>query len=580
MTGAVAFALALSTACSTDDTPAPTPTGVEPAYNAALTGIVNPSDKTGGTLNLYYSQDMDSWDPQRTYYASGWNMHRLYTRTLVAFDAKPGKDGLKLVNDLAQSQEISSDGKTYTYKLKDGVKWEDGSAITSKDVKYGIERLFAQDVISGGPTYLIDFLDQGQKYKGPYTDTDPNKLGLKSVETPDDKTIIFKLAQPFSDFPFLLQMPASAPVPQGKDTGAQYGSRPFASGPYKIKSYEPNKKIVFERNTSWDKSTDPFRKALPDSVEVTLAANADDIDQRMLAGTADLDIGQVGVSAAARTQIVTDESLKKYADNPTTGFIRYITIQTKVAPFDNVHCRRAVHYATDKVATQAARGGPVAGGEIGTNMLPPNIAGHDPNLDPYNTKSGAPQIDKAKDELRQCGQPNGFKTVLAVRNNRPAEVKTAEALQVSLKAVGIDATIEQSDGAQFFSTTIGTPSNVKAKGYGLAVAGWGADWPSAYGYLQILVDGRAIKQAGNNNYAELDSSEINGLIDQSLKETDPVKAAEIWSQINAKVMDEAVLMPLVYDKALNYRNPRLTNVYISDAFGMVDFVSLGVNDGR
>ena len=123
MTGAVAFALALSTACSTEDTPAPTPTGVEPAYNAALTGIVNPSDKTGGTLNLYYSQDLDSWDPQRTYYASGWNMHRLYTRTLVAFDAKPGKDGLKLVNDLAQSQEISSDGKTYTYKLKDGVKW-------------------------------------------------------------------------------------------------------------------------------------------------------------------------------------------------------------------------------------------------------------------------------------------------------------------------------------------------------------------------------------------------------------------------------------------------------------------------
>jgi peptide/nickel transport system substrate-binding protein len=400
------------------------------------------------------------------------------------------------------------------------------------------------------------------------------------VETPDDKTIVFHLAKPFSDFPFLLAMPDTTPVPQAKDTGAQYGSKPVSSGPYKIESYEPNKKITFVRNTNWDPATDPFRKALPDSIEVNLGVNADDIDQRLLAGTADIDTGQTGVSAAARTQIVSDEKLKANTDNPTTGFIRYVTIQTKVAPFDNVHCRRAVHYAADKTAMQAARGGPIAGGDIGTNMLPPNIAGHDPNLDPYNTKSGKPQVDKAKEELAACGKPDGFKTVIAVRNNKPAEIKTAEALQASLKAVGIDASIEQSDAAQFFSTTIGTPSNVQKKGYGIAIAGWGADWPSAYGYLQILIDGRAIKPTGNNNYAELNDPEINALIDKSLEQTDPAEAVKIWAEINKKLMDQAVLMPMVYDKALNYRNPRLTNVYVTDAFGMVDFQALGVSDGK
>ncbi|HWH01574.1 MAG TPA: ABC transporter substrate-binding protein [Pilimelia sp.] len=550
-------------------------------FNAAVSSVVNPSDKKGGTLNLYSSADLDSWDPARTYYAWGFNMHRLYSRTLVAYDGKVGKDGLKLVPDLASAEaEISDDGKKYTYKLRDGLKFEDGTPITSKDIKYGIQRVFATDVISGGPTYLIDFLDQGQGYKGPYKDSDPDKLGLKSIQTPDDKTIVFTLAKPFADFPYLLAMPGGAPVPRAKDTGAQYGSKPVSSGPYKIKTYEPNKKIIFERNENWDPATDPFRKALPDVIDLTLGANADDIDNRLLAGSADLDVGQTGVSAAARTKIVGDESLKANTDNPTTGFIRYVSIQTKVAPFDNVECRRAVHYAADKTALQTARGGPVAGGDIGTNMLPPNIAGHDPNLDPYNTKSGKPQIDKAKEALAKCGKPDGFKTVIAVRNNKPAEVKTAEALQASLKAVGIDAAIEQSDGAQFFSTTIGTPSNVQKKGYGLAIAGWGADFQTAYGYLQILVDGRAIKPAGNNNYAELNDPEINSLIDKSLEATDPAESARIWGEINAKVMDQAVMMPMVYDKALNYRNPRLTNVYVHDAFGMVDFQALGVSDGK
>lgn len=581
MAGTAAFAMALTACGGGGDDNTPGSNNNATGFNAALTSVVNPSDKTGGTLNLYATQDMDSWDPQRGYLASVWNMNRLYTRNLVSADAKPGEAGLKIVPDLAEAEgEISNDGKTYTYKLKDGLKWDDGAPLTSKDIKYGIERLFATDVISGGPTYLIDFLDQGQKYPGPYKDKDPNKLGLKSVQTPDDKTIVFNLAEPFADFPFLLAMPAAGPVPKARDTGAQYGSKPASSGPYKVESYQPNKKMVFVRNTNWDKSTDPFRKALPDRIEFTVGASQDDIDNRLLAGTADLDVGQVGVGAAARTKIVADENLKKNADNPTTGFIRYVTIQTKVAPFDNIHCRRAIHYAADKVALQAARGGPVAGGEIGTNMLPPNIKGHDPELDPYNTKSGKPQIDKAKQELADCGQPNGFKTVIAVRNNRPAEVKTAEALQASLKAVGIEAAVEQLDGPPFFSTTIGTPANVKAKGYGLAIAGWGADYPSAFGYLQILVDGRAIKPSGNNNYAELNDPEINSLIDKAKTQANPDESAKTWAEINAKVMDQAVMMPMVYDKALNYRNPRLTNAYSTDYFGMLDFQALGVSDGK
>ncbi|WP_033339329.1 ABC transporter substrate-binding protein [Catenuloplanes japonicus] len=571
-----ALALSVTAACGGGGGTDSSNGGAKNAQNAALTGVLNASDKKGGTLELWSSQDVDSLDPARGYYAFVWNLNRLYTRTLVAYDAKPGADGMKLVPDLAGAEGVlSNDGKTYTYTLRDGLKFDDGTPITSKDVKYGIERIFAQDVVPGGPVYLMEQLDQGQKYEGPYKDSDPNKLGLKSVLTPDDKTIVFNLAAPYADFPYLLAMPGAGPVPVARDTGAQYGSKPAASGPYKIESYEPGKIIKWTRNEFWDATTDPLRKALPDAINMTITTNADDMDQRLMAGTADLDAAQTGVQAAARTKILQDETLKANSDTPTTGFIRYAAMSTAVAPFDNIDCRKAVILASDPTSLQTARGGPVAGGDIGVNMLPPNIPGSEPAYDPYGRAQGKPQVDAAKAALAACGKPEGFSTVIAVRNNKPAEVKTAEALQAALKAVNIDAKIDQIDGAQA-SSLQGAPDNVHAKGYGLIISGWAADYPSGAGYLQPLVDSRYILKNGNFNFAEIKDPSIDALFDQA-KTVDPAAAAALYTQINHKVMEGAYILPFVTDKALNYRNPRLTNVYIHQFWGMYDFQALGVS---
>ncbi|RZU50730.1 peptide/nickel transport system substrate-binding protein [Krasilnikovia cinnamomea] len=579
----MAVAVGLTTAAcgggSSDKNGSTTTTG-KTAYNAATTSVVNPGTAKGGTLELWSAQDADSWDPVRGYYAFVWNLNRLYTRKLMDYAGAVGKDGLKLQPDLAAAEpEISADKKTYTFKLKPGIKFDDGTPITSKDIKYGVERVFAQDVVPGGPVYLIDLLDPKHEYKGPYKDTDPNKLGLKSVETPDDSTIVFKLAKQFADFPYLLAMPGAGPVPQKRDTGAQYGKKPASSGPYMIESYDPGKSVKWVRNPNWDQSTDTIRKALPDAINLTITTNADDLDSRLIAGTADLDVGQTGVQAAARAKILQDPNLRANADTPITGFIRYAAIGQKVAPFDNVECRKAVMYAADPTALQAARGGPVAGGDIGTNMLPPNIGGADPSYDPYGRAQGKPQVDKAKAALQACGKPTGFNTVIAVRNNKPAEIKTAEALQASLKTVGINAKIDQYDGAQIASV-VGSPDNAHKKGYGIMIAGWGADWPSGTGYLQALVDGRFILPNGNFNLPEINDPAINGLFDQAAQETDLTKAYGLYNQINTKVMEGAYYLPFVFDKALNYRNPRLTNVYVHDAFGMVDFQALGVSAGK
>jgi len=574
--GSVLTALALgATACGGDsDDPTDDSKGVTAAKNAAITGVVQPSDKKGGTLNFAAESDFDSLDPARTYYAFSWNFQRIYQRTLLMFAPKVGEAGAQVVPDLASGKgEYTDGGKTVTYKLRDGITFEDGTAITSKDIKYGIERSFAVDVITGGPgtSYLGPLLDPAKKFRGPYKD----KAGLSTIETPDDKTLVFKLSKPFTDFDYLMALPGATPVPKAKDNGARYQFRPVSSGPYKIGSYKAGKSLTLVRNENWNASSDPNRKALPDQVVVTMGLTSDDIDNRLLAGTADIHIGGTGLQATAVSKVLNSPELSKNSDNPHTGFTRYITIQQNVPPFDNVHCRKAVQYAADKVALQLARGGPIAGGDFAGNMLPPTLPGYK-KIDPY--PSGADHkgdLTKAREELAACGKPNGFKTKIATSNSGKGP-KVGTALQQGLKRVGIDAEVIQVDSSTYYSGFIGVPDNVKKRGLGLAVAGWGPDFPTEFGFFSVIVDGRNIKKAGNSNYAELNDPAINALIDEALTTTDVSKRNEIWSNVDKKVMESAMLLPFVADKALFYRNPRVTNVYVNGAFGMYDYVNLGI----
>ncbi|MCM3882974.1 ABC transporter substrate-binding protein [Frankia sp. R82] len=535
---------------------------------------MHPSDKKGGTLRAVNDSDCDYWDPARTYYANCWDQQRWISRQLVTFAPRPGEP--QLVGDLATSAPTPADLKTWKYTLKDGLKFSDGTPITSKDVKYAVERVFATDVINGGPTYLIDYLDDpANPYPGPYKDTDPNKLGLKSVETPDDHTIIFHLNKPFGDWNYVMAQPGVTPVPKAKDTGANYTFKPMSSGPYMVEKYTPNKSISFVRNPYWDPKTDTVNKALPDRIEETMGLDLDDIDNRLLANSADFYVGQTGVQITAQNKVLGDPSLR--ADRTTddlSGFIRYLSVVTTVKPFDNIHCRNAVAYAIDKTAQQLARGGPVGGGDIATTMLTPPLKYY-ASFDLFPSAGHRGDIAKARQELTACGQPNGFATTLATRSNGK-EVAQAEAVQASLAKIGIKVTINKSAPSQYFSSTIGIPANVHKNGIGLAMAGWGPDWPAPYAMLSSIVDGRKILSAGNSNYAELNDPTVNKGLDEGVTTTDEAKAQQIWTRTDRAIVASAADVPLLYDKALNLFSNRLTNIYFTTAYNMTDFAQFGV----
>jgi len=535
-------------------------------------GVHNPSDQKGGTLRMANSGDWDSLDPADTYYAYSWDFSRLYGRTLVTFKPAAGKDGATLVPDLAESLGKPSDNaKTWTYTLRKGIKFEDGTPVTSKDVKYDIERTLDKKTFPNGPTYFNDFLDL-QGYTSPYEDTDPNKLGLKAIETPDDQTIVFHLAKPFSGFDYFAQIPSTMPVPAAKDTGTKYKEHVVSTGPYMFQNNDLGKSFTLVRNPNWDPATDPIRKALPDRIEVQLNVNADDIDNRLQSGDLDVGVEGTGVQPAAQGKILADPQLKANTDSALVARTWFTNISASVPPLDNIHCRKAVLYAVDKTGYQRAYGG-ATGGDIATSLLPPVIPGQE-KFDTYPTPGNAGDVAKAKDELNQCGQPGGFTTGIAYRAERPKEKATAESLQQSLARVGIKLEIKPYPSGDYFKLYAGKPAFVTANNLGLLVYGWGADWPDGYGFLDQIVDSRAIRDAGNTNLGIKDPA-IDAMLDQALVTTDTASREKIWVGIDKKVMDDAFVIPGVWAKGLLYRPQNLTNVFVTDGYQMYDYLALG-----
>jgi hypothetical protein len=338
------------------------PVGTAPGWNAAVGGVVHPSTASGGTLRLVSAADVDSLDPARTYYVWVWLLHRMLNCTLMAYPTDAGPAGLTPVPDLAAAPPEVTDGhRTWTYRLRRGVRYDDGTEVTAHDVRHAVCRTFARDLLPGGPTTLIPLLDDpAGRYPGPYQDP----AGLPTVRVPDDHTIVFHLRRPFPDFDHLVAQPATAPVPRAADTGPDYGNHPRCSGPYRISQYRPGAQLRLERNRHWDRDSDSIHPALPDRVDLTIGVEVDQLDAGLLAGNWDLCLEGRGIQHAAQRLIMADPALRANADNPETNFLQYISLQPHVPPLGNLHARRAIQHAADRILLQEARGGPVTGGEI------------------------------------------------------------------------------------------------------------------------------------------------------------------------------------------------------------------------
>ena len=533
--------------------------------NAGVEGVRSPSDESGGTLRVVAPQ-IDSLDPQRSYLPGVWNLMRLYTRTLVTYSSQPGATD-ELVPDLATDLGTpSEDGLSWTFTLREGVRFENGRPITAQDVKYGIARSFAADVVVGGPTYVVDlFDDPANRYPGPYSreEDDPD---LTAVETPDERTIVFRLRAPQPDLPYVLALPSSSPVPVEADTGGNYGADPMSSGPYAITSVDPATGILLERNPEWDPATDDVRTALPDRVVVRTGLSGVERDQALLAGSADLDISGTGVQPPTTSRLATDEDspLHERVDDLTTGAVRLLALPTDVAPMDNPDCRSAVAAAVDRGEVQESLGGAV--NAVRSSRLWPRALDGGPE-----DADVRPDLDAARSALEACGQPDGFATVLAVADT-PTSVAVAEKVASQLGEVGIEVEVRPLDATTFYATDVGNPDVVAANGYGIVLTTWTADFPTPGSFLVPLVDGRSVRTVGNTNYARLNDPEIIASIDEARASGDPAA----WREVASAARETAAYVPLSETRVQLVAGQRLRNGLVMQPYSGYDVATAGV----
>jgi len=546
--------------------PATSPSG----FNAAVAGVVNPSAESGGTLRLATRSDCDSWDPARTFYRWCWTMQRLLARQLMVLASGPSGG---VVPDLATGFGVpNADRTVWTYTIREGVRFEDGSPVTTADIKYGLERMWAYELINGGPSmYFLCLLDRCDPdgypdYKGPYLDPSG---GLDSIQVPNDITIVFRLTRPYVDFDYLMALPATAPVPRAKDIGENYTLHPVASGPFKIGSYDRDTHLTFVRNPYWDQRTDPVRRPLIDRVELRFYADERVIDRRLSAGDVDLLVSG-GVSDEFRRRILSDEGLKRYADNPFTGVVRYLALRPSTEPLDDIHCRRAIFYAVDKSMLQAARGGPSIG-QLAGSMTPLGLPGADPDFDPYPVgPDWTGDLDQARSELAACGHPRGF-TMNVGALGRDLQLAFVP-LQRALARIGVQITMDGS--CEIYNCTRPCRTLLRDPGSkeGLSLCGWDAAIPTTASFwTEILQSGSAYPA---DPRADTTNAVLGAAVDRSL--TVPAdQRAQAGHEVDRMVMDDALLVPYLLDKVVYYRNPRLTNVQL-DQYGQYDLVNLGV----
>ncbi|MET9546135.1 ABC transporter substrate-binding protein [Streptomyces sp. NPDC006627] len=528
----------------------------------------------GGTLTVLNRDPQTDFDPARLYTSGGGNVPSLVFRTLTTRNREDGAKGAEVVPDLATDLgKPSKNATVWTYTLKKGLKYEDGSPITSADVKYGIERSFAPE-LSGGAPYLRDWLIGGDTYQGPYKDK--SGKGLESIETPDERTIVFHLNKPEGEFPFLATQTQFAPVPKSKDKGTKYEEHPVSSGPYKVvRNENDGERLRLERNPHWSAKTDPERKAYPDVIDVRSGLDSSVINQRLSASrgadaaavTTDANLGP-----AELAKVTGDKELASHVGTGHFGYTNYLAFNPKVKPFDDPKVRQAISYAVDRSSVVNAAGGSSLA-EPATTYLPNQKSFGYTKYDHFPAgPNGNPK--KAKELLKEAGHEDGLTITLTHSNAKDFETspEIATAIQDALKKAGITvklAGLEENDYSDKIHSAQDEP--------GLFLSHWGADWPSGGPFLAPIFDGRQIvKDGANFNTGFLDDASVNDEIDEINKLTDLDAAAKRWGALDKKIGEKALTVPLFHPVYKRLYGKDVRNVVISDWTGVLDVSQVAV----
>ncbi|MFI1439812.1 ABC transporter substrate-binding protein [Streptomyces fructofermentans] len=482
--------------------------------------------RKGGTVEVLEPGGINTADPGNMWYGTDRLISRLVYRSLTTFETLP--DGsVRLVGDLAEDTGRSSvGGRDWTFTLKPGLTYNDGSPVRAQDFAHAIKRTLSPDDFPLGDRTLRSFLLGPEDADGI---GDEHAMPPGAIETPDDRTIVFHLDGAHPDFNVVLAGPNGAPVPERVSDIAATSELLPSTGPYQIRSYTGAKNLTLTRNPKWSPDSDPVRTAYPDRYQITGSLTIDEIKSRIRAA---------GSKSAVMTFTgsLDKDGLGESDGAPGSGTVRV----TSPAPYVHVYSIDTERVPKLKVRQAIATAYPAAdvlaaSGEDGVathHLMPPGIPGSR-DFDLYGAgEHGDPS--GARKLLTEAGEKD---YPLTIGYATTADESRAKAVKKALDNAGFRVTLKNVDVSDLYEEAgegsydlFRVPMNVN----GL---------PLASAYLPDSFDGRHTYPT-TSNFSRLDSEKVNSAIDAANATTDVAAAGEKWSTVDRRVMEEAAAVPV------------------------------------
>ncbi len=525
---------------------------------AAASAQVKPDAdaKDGGSITITYKDDVATLDPAIGYDWQNWSMIKSLFDGLM--DYEPGTTNL--VPDLAESYEISEDGQTFTFKLRQGVKFHNGREMTAEDVKYSIDRVVNPVTQSPGQGFFASIKGYDEAAEG-------KADGVSGITVVDPSTIRFELTRPDATFLHVMAINFSHVVPKEEveKYGADFGKNPVGTGAFKLGEWTLGQRVVFQKNEDY------WNKGLPHLDSITFEIGQEPIVALLRLQKGEIDIPGDGIPPAKFQEVMNDPEQKARVVEGGQLHTGYVTMNVNVPPFDNVKVRQAVNMAVNKERIVQL----INNRAVPANQpLPPSMPGYAKDYQGY-----AYDPDKAKALLAEAGFGNGFETDLYAMNTDP-NPRIAQGIQQDLAAIGIKANIQALAQANVIAAGGEKEGAPMIWSGGMA---WIADFPDPSNfYGPILGCGGAVP--GGWNWSWYCNEDLDKQAAEADSIVDPEKAEErnkMWSDIYVKIMEDAPWAPIFNEQRFTMKSARMgggDSLYVDPVHIPVNYDHVYVND--
>ncbi|MDR0345457.1 MAG: ABC transporter substrate-binding protein [Nocardiopsaceae bacterium] len=547
----------------------------------------------GGTLHIVAASGPDHIDTVPAYYTADYMLEHAYTRQLlqyptVAYTGTSGAGWKKTTTPAADMATevpstsnggITNGGKTYTFHIKKGVMWDSSPArqVTAADFIREFKTFanpvspvgnpgYYESTIAGLKTYdqaeTKYFASKSHKPTASNIANFQNSHNISGLSAPDPSTLKITLAQPASDFLYMMAMPFASARPVEYDkyvpNSLQLDKNTLSDGPYKITSYVPNKSITLDRNPAWKAATDPMRKAYVNSIVVTegVSSAATQLAD-MQAGTQDLPM-DTPINPPSIPSLLSQHAPNFHVWGWSTTF-PYITLNLHSpdagGAMKKLGVRQAIEYGVDKIAAAKVYGGTEVAKPLNT-VIPPGNTGF-VNSVMYANNNNTGNTAKCKSLLSSAGYPHGV-TLTYMYPNDSVNTDEFTAIQASLKKCGVNLKGKPEPGSSFFTDLGNGPASSKSGAWDLGQPGWIPDWFGNNGrtVIQALFQGPNCV-VNTVNYGCYNNATVNSLINKAESATSLSAAGTFWHQADQQIMKDAAIVPLVDQNFPLYASKRV-----------------------